>query len=178
MPLTPFNTFSACIAQEAMLQRNEQQRHPSIWKGLRNRIYLGGEDFVARMQARLRATESLDEIPKVQRHPVPQSLQAFAEAYGDRHTAMAAAYVFGAYTLKAIAAYFGVHSSTVSRAVRHAEGQQPAYHQCMIARPDPISPDAGSDPQGVHGPVPSTHATQLSSRAILNNVSGGGLKLG
>jgi hypothetical protein len=78
----PLNTFSACIAQEAMLQRNEQQRHPSIWKGLRNRIYLGGEDFVARMQARLRATESLDEIPKVQRHPVPQSLQAFAEAYG------------------------------------------------------------------------------------------------
>jgi putative transposase len=76
------------------------------------------------MQARLRAAERLDEIPKVQRHPVPQSLQAFAGAHGDERTAMAAAYASGAYTLKAIAAYFGVHSSTVSRAVRRAEGQR------------------------------------------------------
>jgi hypothetical protein len=108
---------------------------------------------VARMQARLRATESLDEIPKVQRHPVPQSLQAFAEAYGDRHTVMAAAYVFGAYTLKAIAAYFGVHSSTGSGVVRRAEGQQPAYHQCMIARPDPISDPIS--PAIANSPIPN-----------------------
>jgi hypothetical protein len=33
---------------------------------------------------------SLDEIPKVQRQPMPQSLQVFAEAYGDNRTAMAA----------------------------------------------------------------------------------------
>jgi hypothetical protein len=39
---------------------------------------------------------------------------------------MAAAHVSGAYTLQAIAAYFDVHSSTVSRVVRRAEGQQPA----------------------------------------------------
>jgi hypothetical protein len=32
------------------------------------------------MQARLRATESLDEIPKVQQQPVSLSLQAFADA--------------------------------------------------------------------------------------------------
>jgi len=51
---------------------------------------------------------------------------------------MVAAYVSGAYMLKRIAAYFGVHSSMVSRAVRRAEGQQPAEHQCMVARPDPI----------------------------------------
>src|SRR6266511_267717 len=52
---------------------------------------------------------------------------------------MAAAYVFDAYTLQPIAAYFGVHSSTVSRAVRRAGGQQPAEHPYMNARPDPIS---------------------------------------
>jgi transposase len=34
---------------------------------------------------------------------------------------MAAVYVSGAYTLQAIAASFGVHYSTVSRAVRRAE---------------------------------------------------------
>jgi DNA-binding MarR family transcriptional regulator len=37
---------------------------------------------------------------------------------------MAAAYGSGAYTLKALAAYVGVHSSTVSRPVRQAEGRQ------------------------------------------------------
>jgi IS30 family transposase len=51
---------------------------------------------------------------------------------------MAAAYVSGDYMLQAIAAYFGVHSGTVSRTVRRAEGQQPAYHHFMPARPDPI----------------------------------------
>ena len=80
---------------------------------------------MARMQARLPATESLDEIPKVQRHPVSPSLQAFAEACSDKRTAIAATYVSGTYTLKAITPSFGVHSSTVSRAVRWAEGQQP-----------------------------------------------------
>jgi hypothetical protein len=69
---------------------------------------------------------SLDEIPKMQRKPFPQALQMFAKAYGNKRTAMAAAYVSGAYTLKAIAAYFGVHYSTVSRAVRYAAEQQPA----------------------------------------------------
>jgi REP element-mobilizing transposase RayT len=105
---------------------HDGQRHPSIWNSLRNQIYLGSEDFVAHMQARLRDTETLDEIPKVQRHPVPQSLQAFAEAHSNRRTAMAAAYVSGAYTMKAIAEYFGVHYSTVSRAVRRAENQKMA----------------------------------------------------
>ncbi|MGH8064368.1 MAG: hypothetical protein ACRERE_03850 [Candidatus Entotheonellia bacterium] len=51
---------------------------------------------------------------------------------------MAAAYVYGVYTVKAVAAYFGVHSSTVSRAVGGAAGQQTATHQCMIARTDTI----------------------------------------
>jgi REP-associated tyrosine transposase len=105
---------------------HDGQRQPSIWNGLRHQIYLGGAGFVAHMQGRRRDIESLDEIPKVQRQPVPQSLQAFAEAYGDKQMAMAAAYVSGAYTLKAIAAYFSVHSSTVSRAVRRAEEQKTA----------------------------------------------------
>jgi hypothetical protein len=87
-------------------------------------MYLGGEEFVARMQAQLRPSEILDEIPMVQRQPVPQSLQTFAEAYDNEWTAMAVASGSGADTLQAIAAYFGVHSSTVSRAVRRAEGQQ------------------------------------------------------
>ncbi len=78
------------------------------------------------MQARLRATATLNGISQVWQQLVPQSLQAYAKVYGDKRTATAAAYVPGTYTMKAIAVYFGVRSSTVSRAVRHAEGQSPA----------------------------------------------------
>jgi hypothetical protein len=77
------------------------------------------------MQGQLQAPERLDEIPKVQRQPLPPVLQAFVEAHDDPRTAMAAAYDSGAYTLKAIAAHFGVHYSTVSRAVRAAKRRQP-----------------------------------------------------
>jgi putative transposase len=113
---------------------HDGQRQPSIWRGLQNQMYLGGEDFIAHMQTRLQATESLDEIPKVQRQPVPQSLHAYAEAYDDKRLAMVAAYASGAYTLKAIAAYFGVHYSTVSREVRRVEGPAgiTSMHDCKI----------------------------------------------
>ena len=60
----------------------------------------------------------------MQRRLCHTSLQGFAQAHGDRRTAMAAAYAAGAYTMKAIAAYFGVHYSTVSRAVKDAECQR------------------------------------------------------
>jgi len=67
---------------------------------------------------------------------VPHALHALAEAYGDKRTATAA-YVSGAYTLQAIAVYFGIPSSTVRWAGRSAEGQKTAEHTCMIARPAP-----------------------------------------
>ena len=37
---------------------------------------------------------------------------------------MAAAYLSGGYTMKAIAAEFGVHYATVSQAVKHYENSQ------------------------------------------------------
>jgi putative transposase len=97
------------------------QTQPSIWRGLRNQIYLGDEQFVARMQSQINDEKPLDEIPKVQRRMCRLSLEDFARQHGDEWSAMAAAYLSGAHTMKAIAAYFGVHYSTVSRAVRQAE---------------------------------------------------------
>jgi len=46
---------------------HDGQRQPSIWRGLRNQMYLGGADLVAHMQVQLWATKSLDEIPRGQR---------------------------------------------------------------------------------------------------------------
>jgi len=59
---------------------------------------------------------SLDEVPKVERRQVEKSLQQFREEYPDR--VMAAAYLSGAYTMKEIGTFFGLHYMTVSRAVK------------------------------------------------------------
>jgi REP element-mobilizing transposase RayT len=93
----------------------------SIWQGLRRQIYLGDDRFVDQMQTRLQDAEVLQEVPKVQRRPSPEPLRAYAQAHPDPHNAMVAAYRSGGYTMKAVADYFGVHYSTVSRAVRRAE---------------------------------------------------------
>ena len=97
------------------------QQQASIWQALRQQIYLGDDHFVDQMQARLQEPEALVEVPQVQRRPSAQPLSAYDSAYSDAYTAMVAAYRSGGYTMKAVADYFGVHYSTVSRAVRRAE---------------------------------------------------------
>ena len=55
----------------------------------------------------------------------PSAARSFAEYQAGamhRGEAMARAYASGAYSLAAIAGHFGVHYSTVSRAVKRAEG--------------------------------------------------------
>lgn len=96
-------------------------KRSGIWGALQQQIYLGDQQFVAQMQSWLTADDTLEEVPKVQRRRPPPSLQVIAQEHVDRTSAMAAAYLSGAYTMKAIAVYFGVHYSTVSRAMRRAE---------------------------------------------------------
>ncbi len=107
---------------------HDGQRQASIWQSLRQQIYLGNDHFVDQMQARLQTPEALEEVPQVQRRRSPQPLQGYARAHPDKHTAMVAAYRSGGYTMKAVADYFGVHYSTVSRAVRRAEDNPTGGH--------------------------------------------------
>jgi len=92
-----------------------------LWQNLRQQIYLGSEEFVAEVQSRIDPSQDLSEIPGAQRRPAAEPLSWYAEQYPDRGEAMAQAYLSGAYTLAAIARHFGVHYSTVSRAVRRHE---------------------------------------------------------
>ncbi|NKB54921.1 MAG: helix-turn-helix domain-containing protein [Alphaproteobacteria bacterium] len=97
----------------------EGRNAPPVWEGLRDQIYLGGEAFADALKARA-AGEEMAEIPRAQR-TAPPPLAAFAAESGSRQEAMARAYLSGGYTMKAIAAHFGVHYATVSRAVRAYE---------------------------------------------------------
>ena len=92
---------------------------PGIWDNLRGQVFLGDEDFVRRHLSGGGSDHA--EIPRAQRRPLARSLAAYAAEGRDRDAAMAAAYASGDYTMKAIAAHFGVHYATVSRAVKRAE---------------------------------------------------------
>ena len=95
---------------------------PSVWTELRNQIYLGGERFVAKMQKHVAPDAESAEVPRAQRRAVAKPL----EYYRNRHEAregMALAYLSGDYSMKAVAEYFGVHYSTVSRAVSEYESE-------------------------------------------------------
>ena len=95
---------------------------PPIWDQLRQQIYLGSGAFVARMQAEIESADCLAEVPRAQRRAPAKPLSEYLQ-HG--RCGMAEAYATGDYTLKQIADCFGVHYSTVSRAVRVFQKAQP-----------------------------------------------------
>ena len=94
---------------------------PSIWNHLRQQIYLGGERFIVRIQKHANVDGDLSEVPRAQRWAPAKPLAYFETKFGDSAEAMAQAFLLGHYTLAQIARHFGVHYSTVSRAVRNHE---------------------------------------------------------
>jgi putative transposase len=102
---------------------HEGARLPGIWTQLQGQIYLGSESFMQKMQALIEQKPTLDEIPKAQRRVITQPLAEFEKKF-ERNEGMARAYLSGQHTMAAIARHFGVHYSTVSRAVRNHEGKE------------------------------------------------------
>jgi len=94
---------------------------PSVWDGLRHQVFLGSEPFVEQ-PCGAATPERLRQVPRAQRRPLAKPLADFARRYPDRGEAMARALQTGVYSMQEIADAFGVHYSTVSRAVRRPEG--------------------------------------------------------
>ena len=101
------------------------QEEPGVWHDLKHRLFLGDEDFIARVTSQLQ-TElgNLDEVPRTQRRAFGQPLHWYEEHYLYANEAMARAYLSGDWSMKEIGAHFGVHYSTVSRAVSEFEELQ------------------------------------------------------
>lgn len=66
-------------------------------------------------------SKGMREVPRAQRRPLAKPL---ADYYPDRREAMAKAFRTAVYFMQEIADYFGVHCSTVSRAVRRLEAKE------------------------------------------------------
>ncbi len=108
---------------------------PSLWEGLRHQVFLGTDAFVERFTRAGMPLEPLREVPRVQRRALAPSLARFAQDYSNPREAMARAFLTGAYSMREIAEHFGVHYSTVSRAVRWLEDSPSAACGASIANP-------------------------------------------
>ena len=93
-----------------------------VWQALKHQIYLGEASFMEEVQEKMEAYGAEDydlkEIPRAQRRAIGKPLGWYGEHAGNREQGIVAAYLSGDYTMKEIADWFGVHYSTVSRAVK------------------------------------------------------------
>jgi hypothetical protein len=79
----------------------------SIWRELNRQIYLGDDNFVARMQGSGAAMPLVTGVPKVQKcHPAPPIEELLSEVT-DRNQGILAVYNTGGYSYQQIAQYFG-----------------------------------------------------------------------
>lgn len=91
---------------------------PPVWVNLKNQIFLGEHGFVERLQSQIKGESGdLTEIPKAQRRSLGKPLNTYVKEYSDAKEGMRKAYETGDYTMQHIADAFGVHYSTVSRAI-------------------------------------------------------------
>ncbi len=96
---------------------------PSPWEQLKNQVYLGNEQFVKRMQAKLDLKKDLSEIPIAQKRVAAKPLSYYIKRYKDRDRGIIEAYASGAYSMKEIGEYVGLHYSWVSRVICKARNK-------------------------------------------------------
>ncbi len=99
---------------------HEGSRLPSVWHQLQGQVYLGSDAFLKRMQQLIEEKPSVSEVPKAQQRAREKALRDFAKHF-PRDEAIARAYLSGHHTMAAVADFFRVHYTTVSRIVKAHE---------------------------------------------------------
>lgn len=84
-------------------------------------LFYGDDAFIEKTLKRLDLPEKLSERPRNQRTMSAQSLDWY-EARHERDDAIVLAWMTGAYTLRDIGEYFGLHYASISRIVRQKKG--------------------------------------------------------
>jgi putative transposase len=99
-----------------------QGRGVKLWdEALSGQIFLGGEAFVKRMQARIGPVPDR-EIPRAQRRPAARALAHYFKI-AERDVAIARAYLEGGHTQTAIARTTGLSVSRISRLIARHEAK-------------------------------------------------------
>ena len=90
----------------------------SPWSLLKKQIFLGDENFVEEMEAKIDKDRDLTEVPSSQRRAKARALTEYETMYEGRNKSILAAYKSGGYTMKAIADHFNLHYSSVSKIIK------------------------------------------------------------
>jgi putative transposase len=104
---------------------------PSIWLQLQNEVFLGTDEFVLQMQARLRSDQALQEVPLLQRCP-PGLPFPYRQRRPLRGKAKALACASGHWRRAAIAAHFSVRMFTAGTAVAQASKRRVASGPVVV----------------------------------------------
>lgn len=91
----------------------------SPWCRLKNQIYMGSDDFVKNMQAKIDQKQNLSNFPKSQYSVQPHSLQYYEQQSINRNECIIMAYGSGGYSMAEIGNHFGLHYSRVSRIIKN-----------------------------------------------------------
>ncbi|MDB4512313.1 hypothetical protein N9060_02500 [Arenicella sp.] len=105
-------------AYQHFVSQGERIRSPL--KELRNQVFLGGDNFIERMNLLIDGDKDLSEIPSSQRRPLPKPLNDYIKRASSRNEAILFAYDSGGYSFKEIGDHFGLHYTSISRIVRNA----------------------------------------------------------
>ena len=83
----------------------EGKNQLSLWTLLKKQ-FLGDENFVEEMAAKIDQDRDLSEVPSSQRRAKARALTEYETRYENRNKSILAAYKSGGYTMKAIADHF------------------------------------------------------------------------
>jgi len=81
-------------------------------------FFLGDDNFVEEMEAKVDKDRDLSEIPSSQRRAKAKTLTEYETMYEDRNNTILAAFKSRGYTMKAIADHFSLHYSSVSKIIK------------------------------------------------------------
>ena len=140
---------------------------PSVWEQLQGQIFLGSKAFLEAMQQRLADPARLRDVPLLQQRPARRPLESFVRDLSSpsRDDAIVQACRSGRYTQAEVAAFFGVHESTVSRLLkRPATSADESEPPRCADEADPVGPPSiGGEPGW---------SRRLSTAAALPNETG------
>jgi REP element-mobilizing transposase RayT len=90
------------------------------WDHLKGQIYLGDDPFVREMKSLIQSSDTLAEVPRIQRYADRPELKDlfYATQRHERNEAIIAAHVKYGYTLSEIGRYLGIHYTTVSKIIK------------------------------------------------------------
>ncbi|GAB6281011.1 MAG: hypothetical protein STSR0007_11520 [Thermovirga sp.] len=99
------------------------KKETDLMERVQHQLYLGDEGFIERVQEKCTIGQVGPDIAREQKRKPLKFLDEYAADFPNHKEAMVRAYLEGGFSQAEIAKYFGVHYSTVSRAVRERRQQ-------------------------------------------------------